>query len=227
MNYRRVSTQAVLGAAVVLVGVVLLLRTTNVYDVGPLFRYLPALFVLVGLYALVASGFRNVVGPVLVVVVAGAWQLVTLGYVEGATLLDFWPVLLILFGLSLAFGRGRSRADGTESDRLSGFALFGAVERRALSKTFREADLTALFGGATLDLRDVARQPGDEPARVNATALFGAVEIIAPREWNVRMDVLPILGAAEDSRLRAERTHEEVDLVVDGFVAFGAVELKD
>jgi hypothetical protein len=45
------------------------------------------------------------------------------------------------------------------------------------------------------------------------------------------MDVLPIFGAAEDSRLRAERDREResdtVDLVVDGFVAFGGVEVKD
>ena len=227
MNYRRLSSQTVLGAVVVFVGVVLLLRTTNLYDVGPLFRYVPSLFVLVGVYALVASGFRNVVGPVLVVVVAGAWQAVTLGLVEGATLVDFWPVLVILFGLSLALGRVRPRAAGTESDYLSGFALFGGVERRALSKAFREADLTAVFGGATLDLRDVERAPGDEPIRVGATALFGAVELVTPREWNVRMDVLPVLGAAEDSRMRAERTHDDIDLVVDGFVAFGAVEVKD
>lgn len=227
MNYRRLSTQAVAGVVVVLVGIVLLLRTTNVYDVGPLFSYVPSLFVLIGLYALVTSGFRNLVGPVLVIVVASAWQAVTLGVVEGATLVDFWPVLLILFGLSLALGRVRPRAAGTESDRLSGFALFGGLERRALSTRFREADLTALFGGATLDLRDVERAPGDDPIRVSATALFGAVEVVAPREWNVRMDVLPILGAAEDSRMRAERTHDEVDLIVDGFVAFGGIEVKD
>jgi hypothetical protein len=231
MNYRRLSSQAVLGAALVLVGVVLLLQTTNLYDVGPLLRYVPSLFVLVGAYALVASGFRNLVGPVLVIVVASAWQAVTLGLVDGPTLLDFWPVLLILFGLSLALGRVRPRPAGTESDRVSGFALFGGVERRALSKRFREADLTALFGGTTLDLRDVEREPGEDPVRVSAMAMFGAVEVIAPREWNVQLDVLPIFGAAEDSRLRAERDREResdaVDLVVDGFVAFGGVEVKD
>lgn len=231
MNYRRLSSQALLGAAIVLVGVALLLQTTNLYDLGGLLRYVPTLFVLVGAYALVASGFRNVVGPVLVIVVASAGQAVALDLVDGATLFDFWPVLLILFGLSLVLGRVRPRPTGTESDRLSGFALFGGVERRALSTAFREADLTALFGGATLDLRDVAREPGTEPIRVSATALFGGVEIIAPREWKVKLDVLAIFGAAEDSRLRAERDREResdtVDLVVDGFVAFGGLEVKD
>lgn len=228
MNYRRLSSQAVVGAVVILVGVALLVRTTGLYDTGPLLRYVPSLFVLVGLYALVASGFRNVVGPVAVVVAAGTWQLVALGVVRGSAVVDLWPVLLILLGLSIALGRLRPRAAATEGDYLNSFALFGAVERRATSSTFRAADLTAVFGGTTLDLRDVERSPGSEPVRVNATVLFGGAEIVAPREWNVRVDALPILGGVEDSRLRdAGEGHEGVDLVVTGFVAFGGIEVKD
>ena len=229
MNYRRLSSAAVLGGVVIVVGLVLLARTTGVYDTGPLLRFVPSLFVLVGLYALVASGFRNLTGPVLVVLAAGTWQLVALGVVEGSAVIDLWPVLVILLGVSIALGQVRPRAAGAEGDYLNSFALFGGVERRAPSPTFRRADLTALFGGTTLDLRDVEREPGSEPVRVNATVLFGAAEIVAPREWNVRMDALPILGGVEDSRIRADRDgrHEAIDLVVNGFVAFGGIELKD
>ena len=231
MNHRRLSSGAVLGGVVILVGLVLLLRTTGVYDTGPLLRFVPSLFVLVGLYALVASGFRNLTGPVLVVLAAGTWQLVALDLVSGSTVVDLWPVLVILLGVSIALGQVRPRPAGTESAYLNALALFGGVERRATSPTFREADLTAVFGGTTLDLRDVEREPGSPPVRVNATVLFGAAEVVAPREWNVRLDALPVLGGVEDSRLRAARDeqkgHEEVDLVVSGFVAFGAIELKD
>lgn len=228
MNYRRLSSGVVLGGVVVLVGVVLLARTTGLYDTGPLLRYVPSLFVLVGLYALVASGFRNVTGPILVVIVAGTWQLVALDVVRGSDVVNLWPVLLILLGLSIALGQVRPRPAGTEGDYLNEFALFGGVERRATSPAFRKADLMALFGGTTLDLREVERSPGSEPIRVNATVLFGGAEVVAPREWNVRLDALPILGAVEDSRLRADGGgHEEVDLVVSGFVAFGGIEVKD
>lgn len=245
MNYRRVSSQVMVGAVVAMVGLALLLRTTNLYDTGPLFRYVPSLFVLVGVYALVASGFRNLGGPIVVILVAGAWQLVALDLVDGAVLFSFWPVLVIAFGLSLALGQVRRRPRGTDADYLDGFALFGGVDRRATSATFRKADLTALFGAATLDLRDVARPTGGvdlrdvgasayavdtDPIHVNATAMFGGIEIIAPRDWNVRIDALPVFGATEDERLRTERDrpdHETVDLVVDGFVAFGGISVKD
>lgn len=110
MNTRRLSNGAVFGGVVIVVGLVLLLRTTGVYDTGPLLRYVPSLFVLVGLYALVASGFRNLTGPVLVVLAAGAWQLVALDLVAGSTVLDLWPVLVILLGVSIALGQVRPRA---------------------------------------------------------------------------------------------------------------------
>jgi hypothetical protein len=44
----RVSTQALTGAVIVIIGVLLLLSTTGVYDVGIPWRYVPSLFILLG-----------------------------------------------------------------------------------------------------------------------------------------------------------------------------------
>jgi hypothetical protein len=227
MASRRLSSQAVLGAIVVLVGLALLLETTEVYDARPLLDYVPSLFVLLGVYALVTSGFNNVVGPLFLILVAGAWQLVTLELVTGETVVQFWPVLIVLFGLSLLLGRRRSRARGVGSDEVSAVAIFGGRELRSTSETFRRADLTALFGGVELDLRGASVAEDDRPARVNAFGAFGGVEVTVPREWNVRMDVLPVFGGAEDERPRREEENPDVDLVVEGFVAFGGVSVKD
>jgi hypothetical protein len=228
MAYRRLSNSVVVGSAVALVGLVLLADTTGVYDTGRLLRFTPLLFVAAGLYALVASRLRNVFGPVVLVAVAGAAQAVTLGYATVDEVLAYWPLLLVAFGASLAVGayRGRAGVEGTDAAFVNAFAVLGASEKRAVGETFRGADLVAAFGAVTLDLRDVTR-PADGPARVSATALFGAVELVVPRGWNVRIDVLPVLGGVEDARLRDPVDHDEIDLVVDGFVAFGAIELTD
>lgn len=225
MARRRLSTQALVGLLIVLVGVALLLNTTGVYTTGPLLRYIPLLFVVAGLYALVTSDFRNVFGPLVVIVVAGAWQLVALGYVATEDVVSLWPVLLILFGLSVAIGRMRPRARTVEREEAGLFALFAGQNRRITSKDFRDADATVLFGGIELDLRDA--EITDPPARVTATALFGGVDVIVPRDWNVEVDVFPLFGGAEDERPRRERDHEGTDLVVTGFVAFGGVSVKD
>jgi hypothetical protein len=228
MAYRRVSSQTVLGGLIVLIGVLLLVETTDLADVSEAFRFVPSLFVLVGAYALVTSGFRNFVGPVIVIGVAGAWQLVELDVVTGDQVVQFWPLLVVLFGLSLVVGRMRSTATAVDDSYLDAFAVFGGTEKRSTSKTFVGAALTAVFGGSTIDLRDA--KIAEKPARVSVTALFGGAEVVVPREWNVRLDVLPILGAATDERARFERDvagDDAVDLVVEGFVAFGGVSVKD
>jgi hypothetical protein len=223
---RRIPTsQLLFGALVVLLGVLLLLDSTNVAPTRSLLTYAPSLFVLVGLWAFVQSGFRNVVGPAVLVVVAGAWQLVALGYATVSELVVYWPVLVIAFGLSVVLGQYRSRVATTDDSHDSLFAAFGGVERRNTSKTFVGADLTAVFGGAELDLRDA--ELTDRPARVNVVALFGGAEVVVPRDWNVKMDVLPILAGASDDRPRRESEHDEIDLVVTGFTAFGGVSVTD
>ena len=223
---RRLPTsQLLFGAAVVLIGVLLLLDSTGLYPTGSLLLYVPSLFVLVGLWALLRSGFRSLVGPLLVIVLAGAWQLVALDLAEADQLLAYWPVLVIAFGLSVMLGQYRSRVRSADDAYSSLFAALGGVERRNASQAFEGADLTAVFGGAELDLRDAT--VAEPPARVHALALFGGVDVIVPRDWNVRMEVLPVLGGASDDRPRREGQHETVDLEVTGFAAFGGVSVTD
>lgn len=218
-------TQLVLGALVILVGIVLLLDTTGVYDTRPLFDYIPALFVLLGLYALWRGGVRNFFGPLIVIILASGWQLAALDIVEWDELWDLWPVFLIFFGLSLVLSHWRRTPGETKADHISSFAIFGGNEQRSNSSTFTGADLTALFGGAELDLREAS--VADPPARITAIAMFGGVEVIVPRDWNVQLEVLPILGGATDERPRRPEEHETVDLVVSGFAAFGGVTVED
>jgi hypothetical protein len=225
MAVRRLSNQVLLGGAVVVVGLALLASTTGLYDTGVVLRYVPSLFVLVGLYALWVSGLRNVLGPLLLVGVASAWQLVALGVVAAGDALALWPLLLVVFGLSVVLGRVR-RAPATEDGSVvDAMAVFGGTDVRVTSREFTRGSATALFGGAEIDLRDAA--VATPPAYVDATAAFGGVEVIVPRDWNVRLDVLPILGGAEDERPRRESTREELDLVVTGTALFGAVTVTD
>jgi hypothetical protein len=224
MQTRKLPSQVLFGGLIVLVGVALLAETTGYADVGVLWTYLPSLFVLLGLYVLVASGFRNLVGPLFIVGVAAAWQLVALEYLTAEEVTQFWPLLLVLFGLSIILGQYRSRTSSVEGSYVTAVGIFGGSEKRA-SGPFTGGDLTAAFGGASLDLRDATLE--ERPVHVSVTAMFGGVEIVAPREWNVQLDVLPIFGGASDDRARSENEHEDVDLVVTGFAAFGGVAIED
>lgn len=222
---RSLSSQLLLGALIILVGIVLLADTTGLFETAFLYDYIPSLFVLLGVYALVRSGFRNIFGPMVIIVLAGVWQLVALDIIEGADVADFWPVFIILFGLSLVLSQFRSAPRKTGSSHVTGFGIFGGSEKRFTGGSFTGANLTAMFGGAELDLRDA--EITEPPAHVSCIALFGGVEVKVPENWNVEMDVLPLFGGASDERMRRERDHEGTDLVVSGFAAFGGVSVKD
>lgn len=222
---RSLSSQVLFGGLIVLVGIILLADTTGLYDTRSLFDYVPSLFVLLGIYAFVRSGFRNVFGPLVIVGVAGAWQLVELDVIEWSEVTSLWPLFIVLFGLSIIHRQFRSGPSGTGSSKVTGYGFFGGSEKRVTASAFESANLTALFGGAELDLRDA--DLAGRPAHVSCIAMFGGVEVHVPEDWNVEMDVLPLFGGASDERMRRERDHDEIDLVVSGFVAFGGVEVTD
>ena len=230
MARSRLSTQAATGAVIVVIGVLLLLATTGTYDVGRLWRWVPSLFVLLGVWAIVRSGFRNLAGPLMLVLVAGTIQLLALEVITGATIAAWWPLLLVAFGVWVVLGQWRRRrrvptVEGTDFDLL---AVFGGTERRVTATGFTGGSATAVFGGVEVDLRDATVT--DPPAVVTAVALFGGVELTVPEGWSVHIDALPLFGAVEDERRRrpaADAPSEQADLVVTGLVAFGGISITD
>lgn len=226
----RFSTQVLTGLIVVVIGILLLLGTTGTYDVGRLWRYVPSLFVLLGVWAIIRSGGRNLAGPAILIIVAGTVQLLTLELITGATIGAWWPALIVLFGVSIIVGhwRRRRRVPTVDADDFDLLGVFGGSQRRVGSASFTGGTATAVFGGIEVDLRDAA--VAEPPAVITAVALFGGVELVVPEEWNVAIDALPVFGAVEDDRRRPRADVEPPDgpdLIVTGFVAFGGISITD
>lgn len=218
-------SQVLLGAIVVLIGLLLLLNTTETVPTAEIFLYVPTLFVLVGVWALVHSRLRNLVGPIVLILVAGAAQLVLLDVVTIDQVIVYWPVLVIAFGVSILASQYRSKVQHTEDSFTTAFSLFGGVDKRNASRTFTGGELTSIFGASELDLRDA--EIDQPPARIHAIALFGGIEIQVPEEWNVQLDAFPVFGDVSDTRPRHVDEHEDTDLVVTGFAAFGEISIRD
>lgn len=233
---KRISYQVIFGAILLILGVLLLLNTAEIYDTSGFVIYIPSLFVLLGLYGLVKSGFQSIGGPLILIAVFGTIQLIILEYITTDYLL---PIIIIAIGIGFLLSRFRrptSRAMVTDTIDL--MAIFGGVETRCTSQSFQGGEASAIFGGVDLDLREaVVRTP---PAEIQVVALFGGIDIRVPDGWEVRMNVVPILGGAEDERPRrnireAQGADDETrreksdqpDLIVNGFVAFGGLSIND
>lgn len=228
----------VTGGLIVLVGLALLLSTTGVAEPTTLWDWVPLVFVLLGLWALLRSGFRNLTGPVMIVAIAGVFLLRNLGFVSAALVATWWPLLIVLFGVLFMINRSRQRrrlrSAGLESDgEFTAIGIFGGGDRRPSGGAFTGGEVLALFGGVDLDLRDVTVP--NPPAVVEIICLFGGSEIRVPEGWDVRLDVLALFGGASDSRPRRSssgeptegRPGDEPDLVVTGVVLFGGVDVRD
>ncbi|MGM0397403.1 MAG: LiaF transmembrane domain-containing protein [Halobacteriota archaeon] len=222
----RTTGRFVSGLLIVLFGLLLLASTTDALPTASLWSWVPLLFVLLGLWAIVKSGGRNVTGPVMIVAVAGIFQLRNLGLVSDAQIGTWWPLFVVLFGVLVLVGRSRRRRlhlEESSADDLSMVAVFGGSQRRVTAETFVGGTVVSIFGGSEIDLRDAAVE--SPPAVIEALSLFGGLEVRVPEDWTVSMETLTLFGASEDNRPRTGGG--QTQLVITGLTLFGGVEVLD
>ena len=205
------------------VGVLWLLDAADVLDAATTIdRWWPVAVIALGLVA-AASERRLGLGPAALVVIGALLLVGQLDVVDVDAIV--WPIVAIVAGVWLLFNRGQgSRVREQESPRQDVVALLGAAETKNRSPHFQHANVSAVLGGATLDMRDAHLDPG---ASVDALALFGGVDVIVPPGWRVELGGLPIFGGYED------KTGGNGDLPTDAPVLkvaataiFGGVDVK-
>ncbi len=121
------------------------------------------------------------------------------------------------------------RADRAE--QVSMFSVWSSTRRATTTTNFQGGDITAIMGGAQLDLR-MASIPAGQDAVLDITAVMGGVEIFVPYSWEVSTPILPFMGAVEDERLPPIQQDPNAPraaggrLVIRGFVMMGGVAIK-
>ncbi|HET9249803.1 MAG TPA: LiaF domain-containing protein [Actinomycetota bacterium] len=135
----------------------------------------------------------------------------------------FGPVLLVVIGLVILSGLWHRRVEA--GDRENRVVMFGGTKIKERSEHFSHADVSAIFGGATLDLREAHI---DREASVDALALFGGVDVVVPEGWRVALGGTPIFGGCEDkTEGNAELDDGAPLLRVHATAVFGGVGVKN
>jgi predicted membrane protein len=216
----------IIGLCLVLLGVLWVLNNLEIIDfrIG---EWWPVILIAVGLTTLI--GARTILNP-------PSWILMTLGVLfllatQGVYSWDelwkFWPIALIIIGLSIVLGRRSHRAPPkaartVDVDEIQGSCVFGGVEKRINSQQFRGGSISALFGGAEIDLRDADLH--DDGAVVQISAVFGGATLKIPDSWSVQIQSSAILGGVEN-KTRNQETSEGRRLVIRASALFGGVEI--
>ena len=146
-----------------------------------------------------------------------------------------WPAMVIAIGLVLVFtGRKRNNVlafqktnTSDENDTFDDVVIFGGRESLVNSKNFLGGKITAIFGGAEYDMRQV--HLAENGAVIDCVAIFGGCGFKVPPDWSVVNEVNSIFGGVSDKRtLSAPEivTNASRKLVIKGFTAFGGIEIK-
>ncbi|MFD8499877.1 hypothetical protein [Amycolatopsis sp. NPDC059657] len=204
------------GIVLVAVGVFGILDAAGIVGFGvTVGRWWPLAVIGLGLSAM-WSERRVSFGPV---AVTGLGLMLLAGQLEWADRDLFWPALLLLAGAALLAGLWR-RETGRPA-REDSLVMFGGAKTVDRSEHFRHADVAAIFGGATLDLRH-AHVDGE--ASVDAFALFGGVDVLVPKDWQVTIGGLPILGGYDDKTTGGDEPRPDAPhLKVNATAVFGGV----
>jgi predicted membrane protein len=145
---------------------------------------------------------------------------------------DWWPVFIILAGLSIVsrgFGSGRRRGLRSSfdkqtvehGDQVNIDVSFSTVQTQNDSRNFKGGRISAQFGGVELDLRQAAIQ-GE--ATLDIATNFGGVTLLVPRDWQVVVNVSPTMGAVNDHTVPPMNPTQR--LLLRGEAVFGGVEIK-
>ena len=208
------------GLLVVAVGMILLLDNVGTVDAGEIFStWWPAVIVLAGLLTFAANP-RHWPVALIITAVGLAFLLSNLGV---ADIGDFViPAAIIVVGLLVIFGRGLgSRTEA--GDRVNSFNVFSGSELASHSKQFKGGSVSAIFGGAEVDLRDAVPAPD---ARLDVFAAFGGVEVRVPEGWHVDVRGLPLFGGIENVTAKEPVPADGTVFVVNATVLFGGLEIK-
>ena len=221
----RISSQLIIGCAVVVIGVLFTLDNLNLVDSGSILRWWPVVLVIVGLTRLFGVGSRPQVAAGGLITMAGIWFLLVNLDLLQIGLWDLWPLGLVFTGGWLVLRGVRRSSDAVAQaepdDYVNAFVMMGAVVRKMNSARFRGGEVTAFMGGVELDLRGV--HPATDTIVIDVLAWWGGIELWVPPDWKVSSEVLPIMAGYEDkTKVAADaKTH----LIVRGLVVMGGVEV--
>lgn len=227
MNRNNRLNQFFWGLAIIIVGLLFLAQNLGMVSAFNFWRYLPALLILLGLYQLFVNQWRAWTGPVILILMGSYLLLATLGFINWATFGTLiWPTFLILIGLSIIFRHGeKERTTSLEDNpKFNEFVAFSGQKKRIQGPDFQSGEITTMFGGFELDLREAS--VNNPPARLQTTTLFGGTEIFVPADWDVRMNVVSLFGGSDDKRRNLAQQKDKPDLILTGAVMFGGLEVK-
>ncbi len=215
------------GLILVALGVVLALNALNLTEIDVFFDGWWTVFLIVPCFIGLFTERKktgNLIGLLIGVLLLLACQDVLSFEIMWKLML---PAVIVLIGLRLLIGAVVGKRPAGKTDDRSGiqrcFAAFSGKTVRAEGEAFAGAELTAVFGGVTFDLRQ-AVLTGDTV--IDACAVFGGIDILLPPEIKVKVNSDSLFGGVSNKRSEPVNQDGGVTLCINASCIFGGVDIK-
>lgn len=193
------ATRAASGVIILGLGLVFLLNNIGVIEARNLTEnWWPFIIITAGLLILI-NNIRSWMAGLFLVLLGGAYQLKELGMVEFEPWSLVWPLIVVFVGASIIFRRSYTGGRVSKDERDDLTAILAGTKSTNTSADFKEARITAIMGGAQLDLRKAEIQ---ENALVEVSAFWGGIEIIVPKNITIKNQINNILAGTEDKTIQ-------------------------
>lgn len=216
--------RTLLGVIIILIGVGFLLQQADIFPFTTfLGNWWPAIFVLVGIIQLLYRTQTSLfTGPLFLII--GVLLLVN-QWADIHLFSYLWPLIIIYVGFIFIFFRAKHDDSIDDSQILQSLSLFSGSEIKSRSNPLKGGSVTAIFGGAEIDLRDAVIL--DEQITLELTSIFGGVSLKVPHNVQVQVSGVPIFGGWEDNTLHQEETDRQPIILIKCVSIFGGVEISD
>lgn len=229
---------AVLGGLLVVAGILFLLKLFKVIQFN--FHIWPFFLIGIGIMSGIKHGFRKP-GAFILIAIGAAYMIPEFKIFGQPSSHLIWPLALIVLGVFIVlrpkkscapgfprggdfmkYGRGRENKEQLAAIE----ALFGGRKEIITSRQFRGANITAVCGGAEINLMQADSE--EQPVIIDLRIIFGGVELIVPAHWEVINEVDVLFGGIEDKRqlrMQVDKSTARA-LLLRGNVTFGGLEIK-
>ncbi|WP_285009068.1 LiaF transmembrane domain-containing protein [Pedobacter faecalis] len=117
------------------------------------------------------------------------------------------------------------QTDKGDPDVLDSVSVFGSSHQNVYSKNFKGGDVTAVFGGADVNLTQADFMGTVE---LDVVAIFGGMKLIVPAGWEIKSEVTTIFGGIDDKRgASVIVTEPRKTLVLKGVALFGGIDIRN
>ena len=138
------------------------------------------------------------------------------------------PVIIAVIGIKMIFGGiGKDKdiikcTDENKENMKNAFAAFSGQDLNFDNEVFRGAEITAVFGGVKLDLRNAVFEGNTV---VNACCIFGGADILLPDNVNVKINSNSLFGGIDNKKHKNSKDNIYT-VYLNGTCIFGGVDVK-